>query len=222
MDASALDGRTPARTAVQDGHPGLVCWMARADTKADGHRDRPHGRTRSSGCLQSSIRADWPGSTNDVRLSPPWAAVRPGVRWCPAVQGGSVHPTAMVRGMVKRLARPSPSRPCERPAWPHDAIRRFLALELDAEEGRPGRDPRSTQRSFQRYLRGQRHPSADRMGRLRRLARDRIANRRGERCGHGHRRPSAAAVFPAGGPVGAPAGRGGEPASGVVSSYRTS
>jgi hypothetical protein len=143
MDASALDGRTPARTAVQDGHPGLVCWMARADTKADGHRDRPHGRTRSSGCLQSSIRADWPGSTNDVRLSPPWAAVRPGVRWCPAVQGGSVHPTAMVRGMVKRLARPSPSRPCERPAWPHDAIRRFLALELDAEEGRPGRDPRS-------------------------------------------------------------------------------
>jgi hypothetical protein len=29
-------------------------------------------------------------------------------------------------------------------------------------------------------------------------------------------------VFPAGGPVGSPAGRGGEPASGVVSSYRTS
>jgi Trypsin len=45
---------------------------------------------------------------------------------------------------------------------------------------------------------------------------------RGKRCGHGHRRPSAAAVFPAGGSAGAPAGRGGEPASGVVSSYRTS
>ncbi len=45
---------------------------------------------------------------------------------------------------------------------------------------------------------------------------------RGKRCGHGHRRPSAAAVFPAGGSAGAPAGRGGEPARGVVSSYLTS
>jgi AAA ATPase domain len=44
----------------------------------------------------------------------------------------------------------------------------------------------------------------------------------GKRGGHGHRRPSAAAVFPAGGSAGAPAGRGGEPASGVVSSYLTS
>jgi hypothetical protein len=32
-------------------------------------------------------------------------------------------PTAMVRVMVKRLARQSPSRLCERPAWPHDVIR---------------------------------------------------------------------------------------------------
>jgi hypothetical protein len=44
--------RTPARTAVQDGHPGLACWTARADTKADAHRGRPHGRTRSSDRLQ--------------------------------------------------------------------------------------------------------------------------------------------------------------------------
>jgi hypothetical protein len=183
--------------------------------------DRMAGRVLLVVCSRPSVRVG-----QGARMT--YDSVRPGRRsglvseWCPAVQGGSVHPTAMVRVMVKRLARPSPSRPCERPAWPHDAIRRFLALELDAEEGRPGRDPRSIQRSFQRYLRGQRRPSGDQMGRLRRLARGRIANRRGERCGHGHRRPCAAAVFPAGGSAGAPAGRGGEPASGVVSSYRTS
>jgi len=75
-----------------------------------------------------------PGSTNDERLSPPWAAVRPGIRAGvrPSRAGASI-PTAMVRVIVKRLARQSPSRPCERPAWPHDVIRRFLG-------GASGRD----------------------------------------------------------------------------------
>jgi hypothetical protein len=94
---SRTDGRTPtrtpARTAVQDGHLGLACWTARADTKADGHRDRPHaGRVPLVVCSRPSVRVGrGVRITNDS--SPPWAAVRPGVRvWCPAVQGGSVHP----------------------------------------------------------------------------------------------------------------------------------
>jgi hypothetical protein len=114
--------------------PCLAGWTARADTKADGHRDRPHGRTRSSGRLQLSILAGWPGSTNDERLSPHWTAVRPGVRvGVQLSRAGASIPTAMVRVMVKCLARQSPSRPCERPAWPHDVIRRFLG-------GASGRD----------------------------------------------------------------------------------
>ena len=86
--------------------PCLAGWTARADTKADGHRHRPHGRTRSSGRLQSSIRAGWPGSTNDERLSPHWVAVRPGVRvGVQLSRAGASIPTAMVRVMVKCLAR---------------------------------------------------------------------------------------------------------------------
>jgi hypothetical protein len=73
--------------------PCLAGWTARADTKADGHRDRPHaGRVPLVVCSRPSVRVGrGVRITNDS--SPPWAAVRPGVRvWCPAVQGGSVHP----------------------------------------------------------------------------------------------------------------------------------
>jgi hypothetical protein len=54
---------------------------------------------------------------------------------------------------------------------------RELALELDAAEGRAGRDPRSTQRSFQRYLRQERTPKPGRVRELRgrRVARQRLS-----------------------------------------------
>lgn len=55
---------------------------------------------------------------------------------------------------------------------------RDLAREIDRAEGRADRDPRSTQRSIQRYLKGDRRPRSDRAGLLRRLARGRIAGRR--------------------------------------------
>jgi hypothetical protein len=55
---------------------------------------------------------------------------------------------------------------------------RQLAMELDAIEGRAGRDPRSTQRSFQRYLRGERTPKPGRMRELRGLGRRRVARQR--------------------------------------------
>jgi hypothetical protein len=54
---------------------------------------------------------------------------------------------------------------------------RELAREIDRAEGRT-RAPESTQRSIQRYLRGERHPSPERLGRMRQLARRRIAERR--------------------------------------------
>ena len=93
-----------ARTAVQDGHPGLACWTARADTKADGHRDRPHGRTRSSGRLQSpSVRVG-----RGVRMTND--SVRPGRRsGCPS----GVRPSrAGRRSVTVRARHPAP---CARP-----------------------------------------------------------------------------------------------------------
>jgi hypothetical protein len=115
------------------GHPAgppskmdTLAWPAGRRKRTQGGRPpRPTAcRTRSSGRLQSSIRASWPGvrMTNDS--SPPWAEVWPGVRVGvqPSRSGASI-PTAMVREMVKRLARQSPPRPCERPAWPHDVVR---------------------------------------------------------------------------------------------------
>jgi hypothetical protein len=96
---------TPARTAVQDGHPGLACWTARADTPADGHRGRPHaGRVPLVVCSHPSGRVGrGVPMTNDS--SPPWAAVRPGVRV-----------------VSSRPGRERPSRPpwcaCWSSAWP--------------------------------------------------------------------------------------------------------
>ena len=127
----------PERTA---GHP--LGQPSKMDTLAwpAGRRERTPRRTAtatdrmldacSSGRLQSFIRAGWPGSTNDERLqSALGGGPRPGIRVGvqPSRAGASI-PTAMVRVMVKRLARQSPSRPGEHPAWPHDVIRRFLEL----------------------------------------------------------------------------------------------
>lgn len=55
---------------------------------------------------------------------------------------------------------------------------RDLAREIDRAEGRADRAPQSTQRSIQRYLKGDRSPRSDRTGLLRRIARGRIAGRR--------------------------------------------
>ena len=148
-----MDAPEPTAGHHSDTPPGQPSKM---DTLAwpAGRRERTPRRTAtatdrmldacSSGRLQSSIRAGWPGSTNDERPSPPmrWAAavtVRQGVRpgqgsaagYPSGVQpsrAGASIPAAMVRVMAKRLARQSPSRACERPAWPHDVIRRFLDL----------------------------------------------------------------------------------------------
>jgi hypothetical protein len=64
--------RTPRRTATAtDRMPDAFLW--------------------SSAVVHPCGLAEEYEMTNDS--SPPWAAVRPGVRvWCPAVQGGSVHP----------------------------------------------------------------------------------------------------------------------------------
>jgi hypothetical protein len=55
---------------------------------------------------------------------------------------------AMVRVMVKRLARQSPSRPCERPAWPHDVIRTGSSYRRALNSGPDqGNAPRGRRRS---------------------------------------------------------------------------
>ena len=73
----------PAQTAVQDGHPCLACWTARADTTADAHRSRPHGRTRSSGRLQP------PGAIPDAGVIARGARhVRGGRQWTATVDTG--------------------------------------------------------------------------------------------------------------------------------------
>jgi hypothetical protein len=59
----------------------------------------------------------------------------------------------------------------------YDASTRALAEDLDAAEGRV-RPPRSTQRTLNRYLRGERAPRPERMRTLRRLARGRVATQR--------------------------------------------
>ena len=81
-----LRNRRPDTTRTPPGQPSKVdTWLGLLDG-ASGHQGgRPPRPTawpdaRSSGRVQSSIRAGWPGSTNDERLSPHWTAVRPGVR----------------------------------------------------------------------------------------------------------------------------------------------
>ena len=99
-----------------DRRPRWTPWLGLLDG-ASGHQGgrppRPTAcRTRSAGRLQSSIRAGWPGSTNDERLQ---SALGGGLAGYPSgVQSSRSRvpiPTAMVRVMVKRLARQSPSRP---------------------------------------------------------------------------------------------------------------
>jgi hypothetical protein len=125
---SRTDGRTPtrtpARTAVQDGH---LAWPA-------GRRERTPRRTATAtdrmpdAFLWSSAVVHPCGLAGEYesRTTP----VRPGRRsgrvsecGVQLSRAGVSIPTAMVRVMVKRLARQSPSRLCERPAWPHDVIR---------------------------------------------------------------------------------------------------
>jgi hypothetical protein len=99
-----------------DSRPRWTPWLGLLDG-ASGHPGgrppRPTAcRTRSAGRLQSSIRASWPGSTNDERLQ---SALGGGPAGCPSgvqpSRSGASIPTAVVRVLVKRLARPSPSRP---------------------------------------------------------------------------------------------------------------
>jgi hypothetical protein len=141
---SRTDGRTPtrtpARTAVQDGH---LAWPA-------GRRERTPRRTATAtdrmpdAFLWSSAVVHPCGLAGEYesRTTP----VRPGRRsgrvsecGVQLSRAGVSIPTAMVRVMVKRLARQSPSRLCERPAWPHDVIRtgsyRGLGVGLTAPLG---------------------------------------------------------------------------------------
>jgi hypothetical protein len=71
IDSDTCPDRRPRWT------PCLACWTARADTKTDGRRGRPHGRTRVPlvVCSRPSLRVGrGVRMTNDS--SPPWAAVR--------------------------------------------------------------------------------------------------------------------------------------------------
>jgi hypothetical protein len=112
---SRADGWTPTRTPP--GQPSKMDTLLGLLDGASGHQGgRPPRPTAwPDAFLWSSAvvhPCGWPGSTNDERLSPPWAAVRPSIRVGvqPSRSGASI-PTAMVRVMVKRLARQSPSRP---------------------------------------------------------------------------------------------------------------
>ena len=66
---------------------------------------------RSSGRVQSSIRAGWPGSTNDERLSPPWAVGCGDDRplGCPPLGGG---PRPGIRVGVQPFRAGAVASPC--------------------------------------------------------------------------------------------------------------
>ena len=106
------DGRPPRPTPWPDARPLVVC-------------SRPSLRVgRGARMTNDPVRLCGRPRRPSARVSALGGGPRPGIRVGvqPSRAGASI-PTAMVRVMVKRLARQSPSRPCERPAWPHDVIR---------------------------------------------------------------------------------------------------